>query len=190
MLPKVGSFLNNATGVYDQLTKVARGLLCIPSALGSFLAGRTPGGGSLGAAVLNAVKNAVNTIVQNEVALVGNLVAQTLRQQYKTIQGILQSFKSIFIVASNLRNKTTDTLNYIKGTENCTHAASEMVSCLLISATNLQQRIRPISQNLQEFNNTLYDAAGSSSGIIDRKINRDLQFLDKAKMQMNLQNLL
>lgn len=188
MLPKIGSFLNNATGTFDQLTKVAKGVMCIPSLLGSLFSG----GGlkSFGASVLGAAANVVNTIVQNEIALIGNLVSQALRQLYRDLLGIINSFKAIFDTVANLRQKASDTLDYIKNSENCTYAGAEMASCILISATNLQKTLQKPAQKLTEFNNKLYDAVGGSSGTLNNYVNKNLQFLDKAKMQMNLQNLL
>lgn len=188
MLPKVGSFLNNATSTFDQITKVAKGIMCIPSLLGSLFSG----GGlkSFGAAVLGAAANIVSTIVQNEIALIGNLVTQALRQLYRDVMSIINSFKAIFDTVAALRQKVQDTLDYIKNTENCAYAAGDLVSCVLISATNLQKTIRKPAQQLTDFNNKLYDAVGGSSGTLNNYVNKNLQFLDKAKMQMNMQNLL
>jgi hypothetical protein len=188
MLPKVGSFLNNATSTFDQITKVAKGIMCIPSLLGSLFSG----GGlkSIGAAVLGAAANIVSTIVQNEIALIGNLVTQALRQLYRDLMSIIKTFKAIFDTVAALRQKAQDTLDYIKNTENCAYAAGDLVSCVLISATNLQKTIKKPAQQLTNFNNKLYDAVGGSSGTLNKYVNKNLQFLDKAKMQMNLQTLL
>lgn len=188
MLPKVGSFLNNATSTFDQITKIAKGIMCIPSLLGTLFSG----GGlkSFGAAVLASAGNIVSTIVQNEIALIGNLVSQALRQLYRDVMSIIRTFKAVFDTVAKLRQKTQDTLDYVKNTENCAYAAGELVSCVLISATNLQKTIRKPAQKLDEFNNKLYDAVGGSTGTLNNYVNKNLQFLDKAKMQMNLQNLL
>lgn len=188
MLPKVGSFLNNATSTFDQITKVAKGIMCIPSLLGTLFSG----GGlkSFGAAVAGAASNIVSTIVQNEIALIGNLVTQALRQMYRDVMTIIKTFKAIFDTAAALRQKSQDTLDYIKNTENCAYAAGDLVSCVLISATNLQKTIKKPAQQLTDFNNKLYDAVGGSTGTLNNYVNKNLQFLDKAKMQMNLQNLL
>lgn len=188
MLPKIGSFLNNATGTFDQLTKVAKGVMCIPSLLGSLFSG----GGlkSFGAAVLGAASNVVNTVVQNEVALLGNLFSQALRQVYRDLLSIISSFKLIFDTVARLRQKSTDTLDYIRNSENCAYAGADMASCILISATNLQKTLQKPAQQLTYFNNKLYDAVGGSSGTLNNYVNKNLQFLDKAKMQMNLQTLL
>lgn len=188
MLPKVGSFLNNATSTFDQITKVARGVMCIPALLGKLFSG----GGlkSIPGAVLGAAANIVGTVIQNEVALIGNLLAQTLRQKYRDLKGLINTFKSVFNTAGNLKNKTQDTLSYVKNTDNCANAAAELVSCVLISATNLQKVLKKPAQQLQNFNNKLYDEVGKQSGVLNRYANKNLQFLDKAKMQMNLQNFL
>lgn len=188
MLPKVGSFLNNATSTFDQITKVAKGIMCIPSLLGTLF----KGGGlkSFGAAVLASAGNIVSTIVQNEIALIGNLLTQALRQLYRDIMSIIKTFKAVFDTVARLRQKAQDTLDYVKNTENCAYAAGDLVSCVLISATNLQKTIKKPAQKLDEFNNKLYDAVGGSTGTLNNYVNKNLQFLDKAKMQMNMQNLL
>jgi len=188
MLPKIGSFLNNATSTFDQLTKVAKGIMCIPSLIGSLF----KGGGlkSFGAAVLGAAANIINTIVQNEIALIGNLISQTLQQLYRDILSIINTFKAIFLTVAALRKKVIDTISYIKNTENCTFAGANMLSCILVSATNLQKTLQKPAQQLTQFNNSLYDAVGGNSGTLNNYVNKNLQFFDKAKMQMNLQNYL
>lgn len=189
----VGSFLNNFNSTFDQLTRVAQGLLCIPSVLGKFLSGNKSLSGIAGAlsgALGAAVSNVVETIVQNEIAFVGNLVSQALRQQYQSITSILNTFASIFNTAKNLFAKSTDTLDFIKSSENCAYAGSAMLSCILSAATNLQKNIKNPASKLMEFNNKLTDAVAGKSGIINNYVQSNLQSIDKAKMQMNLQNFL
>jgi hypothetical protein len=190
---KVGSFLNNATSVFDQLTRVAQGLLCIPSLLGKFLTGKSSLSGLAGAlagAIGNTVSNIVGTIIQNEIAFVGNLVAQTLRQQYQNIISILNTFAQIFNTAKSLFSKALDTLDFIKSSENCTYAGSAMLSCILSSAANLQKKIKKPASKLAEFNNQLTSSIAGKSGIINNYVQSNLRGLDKAKMQLNLQNFL
>jgi hypothetical protein len=188
MLPKVGSFLNNATGTFDQITKVAKGIMCIPSLLGTLFSGGSLK--SFGAAVLGAAANIVSNIVQNEIALIGNLVTQALLQLYGDLMSIIRTFRAIFDTVAALRQKAQDTLDYLRNTENCAYAASDLISCVLTSATNIQKTIKKPAQQLNNFNNKLYDAVGGPSGTLNNYVNKNLKFLDKAKMQMNLQNLL
>ena len=189
---KIGGFLNNASSAIDQLTAVAKGLLCLPSLLGGFLSGKSIGGiaGALGGAIGGVVSNIVGTIVQNEVAFVGNLVAQALRQQYQSIMSIIQTFQMIFNRAKSFKSKIANTLSYIKGSENCAYAAGSLASCIFVAATNLQSKLKKPAQQLQNFNNQLTDAVAGKSGIINNYINKNLQGVDKAKMQMNLQSFL
>lgn len=190
---KVGSFLNNATSAFDQLTRVAQGLLCIPSLLGKFLTGKSSLSGlatALAGVIGDTVSNIVGTIVQNEIAFVGNLVAQTLRQQYQNIISILNTFAQIFNTAKSLFSKALDTLDFIKSSENCAYAASAMLSCIISSAANLQKKIKNPANKLAEFNNQLTSSIAGKSGIINNYVQSNLSGLDKAKMQLNLQNFL
>jgi hypothetical protein len=189
---KVGSFLNNAKSAFDQLTTVAQGLLCIPSLLGKFLTGKSLTGlaGSLLGTIGAAASNIVNTIIQNEIATVGNLVAQTLRQQYQDIISILNTFALIFNTAKNLFNKTLDTLDFIKSSENCAYAASAMASCIISTAANLQKQIKKPADKLSLYNSKLTEAVTGNSGIINNYVQSNLRSLDKAKMQINFQNFL
>lgn len=190
---KVGGFIFNFNSTFDQLTTVAQGLLCIPSLLGKFLSGNSSLSGltnALGSALGAVVSNIVGTIIQNEIAFIGNLVAQTLRQQYQSIISILNAFAQLFNTAKSLFTKVQDTMEFIKSTENCAYAASSMLSCILSSAANLQKKIKNPANKLAEFNNKLTDAVAGKSGIIDNYVASNLRGLDKAKMQMNLQNFL
>ena len=189
---KVGSLLNNANNVFNQLTTVAQGLLCIPSLLGKFLAGGSLSGlaKALSGALGSAVSNIVNTIVQNEIAFVGNLLAQAARQQYQNILSIIQTFKAIFKTIAGFREKVADTLDFIKNNENCAYAASQLISCILAASTNLQKQLKNPAQKLAEFNNKLTDAVAGKSGIINNYVVQNLKAVDKAKMQLNLQNFL
>ena len=65
-----------------------------------------------------------------------------------------------------------------------------MLSCILSAAANLQKNIKNPANKLTEFNNKLTDAVAGKSGIINNYVQSNLQGLDKAKMQMNLQNFL
>lgn len=188
---KVGSFLNNFNSTFDQLTRVAQGLLCIPSVLGKFLSNTKSLSGlasALSGALGAAVSNVVNTIVQNEVAFAGNLVSQALRQQYQNVISILNTFALIFDTAKNLLKKSQDTIDFIKSSENCAYAGSAMISCILSSSANLQKTIKKPANKLAEFNNKLTDAVAGKSGIINNYVQSNLRGLDRAKMQMNLQN--
>lgn len=190
---KVGSFLNNFNSTFDQLTRVAQGLLCIPSVLGKFLSGNKSLSGLAGAlsgALGAAVSNVVGTIIQNEIAFVGNLVAQALRQQYQNANSIINTFALIFNTAKNLFSKSQDTLDFIKSSENCSYAGAAMLSCILSSAANLQKKIKNPANKLAEFNNKLTDAVAGKSGIINNYVQSNLRGVDKAKIQMNLQNFL
>lgn len=190
---KVGSFLNNFNSTFDQLTRVAQGLLCIPSLLGKFLSGKSSVSGLAGAlsgALGAVVSNIVGTIIQNEIAFIGNLVSQALRQQYQNINSILNTFAQIFNTAKNLFNKVQDSIDFIKSSENCAYAGGAMLSCILSSAANLQKKIKNPANKLTEFNNKLTDAVAGKSGIINNYVQSNLRGVDKAKMQMNLQNFL
>lgn len=186
---KTGSFLNNFSSTYDQLTRVASGLLCIPSLLGKFLSGKSNLSGLTGA-VGSVVSNIVNTIVQNEIAYIGNLVAQSLRQQYQNATSIINTFRLIFNTAKNLFTKSQDTLDFIKGTENCAYAASTLVSCIFTASKNLQKQIKKPASRLQEFNWKLNDAVTGNNGIVNNYVQSNFQAVDRAKIQMNLQNFL
>lgn len=189
---KIGGFLNNASSAIDQLTAVAKGLLCLPSLIGGFLSGKSIAGiaSAVSGAISGAVSGIVSTIIQNEIAFIGNMVAQALRQQYQSIVSIIQTFQMIFNRAKLFKNKVTDTLSYIKGSENCAYAAGSLASCIFAASTNLQSKLRKPAQQLQNFNNQLTDAVAGKSGIINNYVNRNLQGVDKAKMQMNLQSFL
>jgi methyl-accepting chemotaxis protein len=189
---KVGSFLNNAKSTFDQLTTVAQGLLCIPPLLGKFLTGKSLAGlteallGSIGA----VASNIVNTIIQNEIATVGNLISQTLRQQFEAIQSVLNTFSLIFQTVKNLFSKVNSTIDFIKSTENCAYAASTLASCIISSAANLQKQIKKPAGKLQQFNDKLTQAITSKSGIINNYATSNLKAVDKAKIQLNMQNFL
>lgn len=190
---KVGSFLNNFNSTFDQLTTVAQGLLCIPSALGKFLSSNKSLSGLAGAlsgSLKAVVSNIVSTIIQNEIAFTGNLVSQALRMQYQNAISIINTFALIFNTAKNLFKKSQDTLDFIKSTENCSYAGSAMLSCILSSAANLQKKIRNPANKLSEFNNRLIDIVTGKSGTINNYVQSNLSGVDRAKIQMNLQNFL
>lgn len=190
---KVGSFINAANGIFNQLTTVAQGLLCVPSLLGQFLSKNTSLAGvsnSLSGALGSTVSNIINTIVQNEVSLAGNLLAQAARQQYQQALSIIQTFRSIFNALQGAGQKVDDTLDFIKGQENCAYASSQLISCILATSSNLQKSLRTPSQKLQEFNWRMTDAVAGKSGIINNYAVQNLKAVDKAKMQLTFQNLL
>lgn len=187
-----GNFLSNATSIYDQLMNVAHGLLNIPSTLNNILNSKpslaslaNASSGSLNA----AVSNIVNSILQKEIAFKGNLLAQSIRQQYQNSANILNQFNQLFKITSNLANKAQDTISYNKSLENSAYSASSLTSCILSSADNIQKQTKTTNK-LSEFSNKLTNAVSGKSGIINNYVQNILNSLNTAKTQLNLQNFL
>ncbi len=190
---KIGSFVNNANSTLDQLTAVAQGILCIPSTLSAFLtnSGSIPGTvARAGGAIAATVTNVVGVIVQNEIATIGNLFAQALQQQYQVIRDIFSGLQSIVDLVFKFGDKVGSTVDYIKNAENCAYSTSQLLSCVLGAATNLRQEIRKPAENLDAFNNRLVEITSGNSGIIDNYVSRNMQGVDRAKMQLALQSYL
>lgn len=192
-LSKAGGFLNNINNTFDQITRVAQGLLCIPSLLGKFLSGKNSLAGlasALTGSISNAVTNIVNSIVQNEIASIGNLFSQTLRQKFQNTLNDINTFNQMFQSVINLFSKIRSTLDYIKSTENCAYAASSLLSCIRSAANNLQKQISKPSSKIQEFSNKLNSSIAGKNGIVDNYVQSNLQAATKARLQINLQNFL
>ena len=184
-LDKAGSLLNNANSIFDQMTSAARGLLCLPSLLGSFISFSA----SLPGAVIGAVTGAVTSVIQSEIAYAGNLVAQAVNRELAIVNGIINKLDSLIQLATILTSKVRSTLDYIKGTENCAYSASQLAACILNTATNLKKQYRRPAQNVDAIQNKLLNAATNDTGIVNNYLTKQANAVSKAQLQVSIQNL-
>lgn len=184
---KAASFLNNAQDLYSRLNVVARGVLCIPSVLSSFL---TNGGvGSTPSKVLDMAKQIATNTLTNEVAQIQNTVSGAARQLDASITSIFKTFGDVFRTFQSLSNSTAETKDYITQLENCSYYASQLLSCITMNATNIQSQLKELAGDKFDAVDKLTSSITSKAGIVDNFASSRMQSIDKSKMFIALQQI-
>lgn len=186
----IGGFLNGVDSVVDKLTSVAKGILCLPSLIGRFLNFQTNIGG-FASAIASAVAGIVSNIIDSQLALIGNLINQFVANQLAIVNQILDTIDGIISFFRGLFDKVANSLAYLKSQENCTYAASELLSCIIKAGVNVRASNPGITSRLDEFNTKLVDKVMGSrgaAGVVQDYLDRNTAFLNKATAQMQFQS--
>ena len=186
---KAGKFFYAVNKTTDQLTQVAQSLLCIPSLLGNFLT-RGQYGKLLGAAA-TGIFNAVQTVVSNAISfqlnrLTGEATA-FVNDQIKLIaeaRAVIDQLVSLF---GQFASAVTDVRDFVS---NCLYAASELASCIAHEAVgNINKKTaKAVNEKLGPAVNDATQSISDAGGTVSAYVDRNLDFFDKAREQIALQN--
>ena len=189
MLNGLSSLASAASSKFNQLTTVAKGILCIPAIISSLPGSLIAIGGGIaagiGAAVTAAAETATALIVgaiEAQVAKVTgaiNSVLNTITGAIATVAGAI-TIANIFI--RDIKKQVEDVRNFISDKENCNFAAASLANCIVNQALNslTSKAIKDISKGLvkiDNFGSELADKISSPAGAVG-------DFMNKANSEM------
>lgn len=163
-------------------------MICIPSMLSSFITNKRTFKGVV-SSVTSAATSLVSTVVQNQIATTGNIVSQAARKQAQLIRDLFSINADVLSFLRVQNSKLSETIQYVKQQENCAYSASNLLSCVLISATNIQQKLRRPKNEVEKFNSELTNTLTAPAGIVDGYAAKQLSSIDKVKKSIMLQNV-
>ena len=185
---KITGHLFAANELSDKLTRIAQGFLCLPSVLGNFL---------------NPVKSksALQSNIGEVTNIVTDIVRQTMTSEINRLRGYINYFiddkqrllreigaagKKAVEISNNFRSGIKNSVDFVHGQENCTYAASEMLSCIIQNsksqinneiASNIRSEISPL---VTEVGDKLSGVDGAIGNYIDKSIS-DVKYYQEAQ---------
>ena len=184
----VAPHISGANKAADQLTKIAKGLLCIPSLLSSFLnpakilRGFSANIGEIGGIIGGIVQSTVTSELDRLSGYVNSFIADKLA----AIKEISDAVKSVFDLIAGFLGGIKESVEFAKSQENCIYNASQLLSCITKEATAgiTNKTSNAIRENISPYVNAVGDKLSSVDGAIAGSIQRasdDVKFMQASQ---------
>lgn len=160
----------------DNLTKIAQGLLCIPSLLGAFLnpAKILRGFEANQKEIAGIVTGIVQSTVASELDRLSGYINYFIKDKAELIKEISTAANRIFSLIGGFNNRVTNSIEFAKSQENCIYAASQLLSCITkkSKAGITNKASNAIRDNISPYVNKVGDELSSIDGAISGGIKR------------------
>jgi hypothetical protein len=191
-LNTLNSVINAANNSADQLTTLAKGVLCLPSILrgsvttsASIIKGIKAGASQTIIALTSTVNSLIVGTIQNQVSLLTGAAVSVVN----TIQGAIASVAAAAeiskIFVSGLKARVADIKSFISDKDNCNFAAGTLTSCIINQSLNsvTSKAIIDISKGTSSVSGITSNIAKditSSTGVINNFINKQSAQINRA----------
>lgn len=189
MLSGLTSLASAASNRFNQLTTIAKGILCIPSIITNLPGSLTSVGGGIAAGIASAATAAVQSAtalitsaISAQVAKVTGAidsVANTITGSIATVAGAIDVTNKFI---QGIKNQVSDVRAFISDKENCNFAAASLANCIVNQALNslTPKAIKDISKglvSLDDAGSKLAESISSPAGAVG-------DFMNKANSEM------
>lgn len=192
----VQNLVTVANNKVDQISSVAKGILCLPSILSSLPSIL----GGLGASVLGSIYSQFSSIGGALTSLITDTINQALGAITGAITNILNKVLSLqaeILGAINLVKDFVDGLtstakdikNFVSDSENCKFAASELAKCIAASligdlSNKIVRDISGSTDKIDSYIGSITAKIAKPGEIIDKYVNKQSSMVDKATTQI------
>lgn len=189
----VNGLLNTANRTLDQITALAKTVICLPKAL------RTLSKGFYAISAKTIAQEIIGGVTQMVGQIVGGIINNVLgaleAQFAKVLEYLDDIDKTITAVrkfVKGIGKRGQDLVDLIKDDENCAASNSSFFSCIVTSAVNqlTNKEISKINNKIQGAANNITkqitDKITQSGGVFDSVVNRQANFIDKITNQVNI----
>ena len=189
MLSGLTSLASAASNKFNQLTTVAKGILCIPSIISSLPGSLSSVGGGIAAGIAGAATAAIESatgLITSAISAQVAKVTGAVNSVINTITGAIATVAGAIDVANKFiqgtKKQVEDVKNFISDKENCNFAAASLANCIVNQALNslTPKAIKDISKGLVKIDNLgseLADKISSPAGAVG-------DFMNKANSEM------
>tara|TARA_R100000951_G_scaffold106089_1_gene100359 strand:+ start:12792 stop:13388 length:597 start_codon:yes stop_codon:yes gene_type:complete len=191
---KTGNFLGTASDSLDKITSLANGLMCLPATLKGFL---SPGFykstfSSITNLVVDTVRQVIEDTITSQLDFITNRINWFIDNAFEVVVDGINSVRSVIAFIKSFKQRIQDSIKFIKNTENCSFSAASMMSCVAEEAARRVKKkvISDIQKNTSKYVNEIANQVSETNGAIGRHLNRQLSGLDKARKQIEFQNLI
>ena len=201
IISSVGRIFNVANSKADQLTTLAKGVLCIPS----MIAGLPDLGksliGNIAASASTILTSATSMISDLVVGAIGgavsditgsiNSVINSVTGAIASIAGVIEQGKAFY---KGLSDKVQDVKDFSESKENCNFAAATLLNCITSQAlSNVSTKgavdISKGLRSVSSFATEISDKIASPAGAINRTINKAAYEVGRAERMISKSNI-
>jgi hypothetical protein len=185
----------------DQVSTVAKGILCIPSILANLPSILGGVASSILRSVFdqaNAIGDALSGIILDTVtdffASITGSITNLIRRAQGVQAEILASIKLIKDFVTGLSDVAKEIKDFALDSENCKFAASELIKCVVANiigntSNKLVANIGGSRDKLSSFANDISSRIAKPGEVIDRFVTKQSSMIDKANTQIKAINL-
>ena len=189
----VSGLLNTTNSALDQVTALAKTVLCLPKAFSNFVKGfYAISAKTIVGEIVGGVTQIVGQIVQG---IVGNVI-ETIEQQLNKILDYLNDISNSINAIKNFINgigeRGQELVDIIKNDQNCSASNSSFFSCMATAAVNqlTNKAVSKINNKIQnatnDITNQITNKITQSGGVFDNIVNRQANAIDKITKQVNI----
>ena len=192
IINNIKGVVNAANNSADQLTTLAKGVLCLPSILkgsvtssSSIIKGILAGASQSITALTSTVTSLIVNTIQNQVSSLTGAAVSVVN----TIQGAIASVAATYeigkIFVNGLKARVADIKSFISDKDNCNFAAATLTSCIINQSLNsvTSKAIIDISKGTSSvagITSNITKNITSSTGVSNNVINKQAAQIDRA----------
>lgn len=183
------TFIYPINKTVDAVMSASNGLLCLASGLfgaGSNLSASTILGalGSIASGLIASILNSVTSLILRRVDQVIGSALSPIKHIRMLINDLTGSLKSL----QSLINKATTLDGYISNRQNCSNMGANVLNCLIQSTINniTNKVVMNVDKKLAPIVDKVSKESFKTNGAIYSHVNRNTEFLNKAKLQQKL----
>ena len=184
MLSGLTSLASSASNKFNQLTTVAKGVLCIPSIISSIPGSLGAVGGGIVAGIAGAATAAIGSATELITSAISAQVAKVtgaVDSVLNTITGAIAAVAGAIDIAKkfaeDIKQQVSDVGKFISDKENCNFAAASLANCMVNQALNslTPGAIKDISKGLVKLDDVgskIADTISSPAGTVGEYMNK------------------
>jgi len=189
----VNGLLNTANSSLDQITALAKTVLCLPKALRTLSKGfYAISAKTIAQEIIGGVAQVVGQIIDGIISNTIAAIEAQLRKVIDYINDINKSIKSVKKFIEGISKRGDELYDIIKDDQNCSASNSSFFSCIATAAVNqlTNKEVSKINNKIKDATKNLTDQITSkitqSGGVFDSVVNRQANFIDKINNQVNI----
>lgn len=184
MLSGLTSLASSASNKFNQLTTVAKGVLCIPSIISNLPGSLAAVGGGIVAGIADAATSAISattelitSAISAQVAKVTGAIDSVLNTITGAIASVAGALNIVNKFAKDLKRQVSDVRKFVSDKENCSFAAASLANCMANQALNSLTPgvIKDISKGLVKLDDVgskIADTISSPAGTVGEYMNK------------------
>ncbi len=199
IISSVGNFLNAANSKADQLTSIAKGVLCIPSILSLEFGKSLIKNIKLTDAIIgNIKKSLISDLIVGTIGGAVDKVTGSITSLIGSVTGVIASLRGIYEQGEDfilgIKDRVQDVKNFTDKKENCNFAAASLLNCITSQALSNfgagdAVRVSKKLKSISGFATEISDKITSPVGAINRTIDKAAYEVGRAERMISKSNI-
>jgi UDP-N-acetyl-D-mannosaminuronate dehydrogenase len=181
--------LVTASTAFSNITKIAKGLLCLPSLLKQY---KTANSFSITGAIKQIIPqltDALKQVISSQIESLISSAAGTIIGPLKDLLSDLQvTAKNVGNFTKEVSQSTQELVDFVKNQQNCAAQGASIFNCVSqLVANNISKKTVRDNSSADSIVKKIQDETAGVQGVISAVTERELQWANKLRRQIQLQ---